>query len=111
MQLDDKTDILEDGSIDNLQLSTGQKKRLALIIGDLENRDICVFDEWAADQDPQFREYFYETYLPELKKRGKTILAITHDDRYYHKADRIYKMEYGQLIDHKVEPKPRQKKR
>lgn len=111
MKLDDKTEILEDGSIENLQLSTGQKKRLALIIGDLENRDICVFDEWAADQDPQFRQYFYETYLPELKQRGKTILAITHDDRYYHKADRIYKMEYGQLIDYKVEPKPEQKKR
>lgn len=111
MQLDDKTSILEDGSIENLQLSTGQKKRLALIIGDLENRDICVFDEWAADQDPQFREYFYETYLPELKKQGKTILAITHDDRYYHKADRIYKMEYGQLIDYKLDAKTEQKKR
>lgn len=78
-------------------LSTGQRKRLALIVAVLEDRPIYVFDEWAADQDPDFRKYFYEELLPAFKRQGKTILAVTHDDRYFHTADRVLKMEYGQL--------------
>jgi ABC-type hemin transport system ATPase subunit len=54
-------------------------------------------DEFAADQDPEFRRFFYETLLPELKAAGKTVIAITHDDRYFHCADRVIKMEYGQV--------------
>ncbi len=57
-----------------------------------------AFDEWATEQDPQFRRYFYETLLPEFKARGKTVIAVTHDDRWFHVADRVLKMEYGQLV-------------
>lgn len=98
MQLADITGIREDGYFENTNLSTGQKKRLALIVAELDDREIYVFDEWAADQDPKFRKYFYEVYLKDLKNRGKTVLAVTHDDRYYHTADRILQMEYGKLI-------------
>jgi putative ATP-binding cassette transporter len=58
-----------------------------------------VFDEWAADQDPHFRRHFYEVVLPELKARGKTIIAATHDDRFWHLADRVIRMEYGVATD------------
>jgi len=61
----------------------------------LEDRPIYVFDEWAADQDPHYREIFYKRLLPELKSRGKTIVVISHDDRYYHLGDRVVKLEYG----------------
>ena len=60
--------------------------------------------EWAAEQDPQFRCYFYETLLPEFNAQGKTVIAVTsvcagrHDDRWFHVADRVLKMEYGQLV-------------
>ncbi len=64
----------------------------------LEDKPIYLFDEWAADQDPQFRRYFYETLLPEFKAQGKTVIAVTHDDRWFHVADRVLKMEYGQLV-------------
>jgi len=57
-----------------------------------------IFDEWAAGQDPQFRRDFYETLLPEFKAQGKTVIAITHDDRWFHVADRVVRMEYGQLV-------------
>ena len=67
-----------------LNLSTGQRKRLALAVCLLEDRDVLVFDEWAADQDPHFRQHFYEEVLRDLKARGKTIIAATHDDRYWH---------------------------
>ncbi|SLM33123.1 Cyclic peptide transporter [Desulfamplus magnetovallimortis] len=97
MQLEKKTELIDKG-FTNINLSTGQRKRLAMIVAMLENRSICVFDEWAADQDPIFREFFYKTLLQEMKKEGKTVIAVSHDDRYFHMADRIIKMEYGQFV-------------
>ena len=85
-------------------LSTGQKKRLALLVAVLEKRPILMFDEVAADQDPEFRQFFYEVLLVELKGLGKTIIAATHDDRYFGVADRVLKLEYGK-IESEQEPK------
>lgn len=96
MQIDNKTEFLGD-RFSNLNLSTGQKKRLALIVSMLEDKPICIFDEWAADQDPEFRKYFYETLLTNLKKQGKTVIAVSHDDRYFGYADRVLKMDYGTI--------------
>ena len=96
MQIEDKT-LFEDGRFTTLELSSGQRKRLALVVALLEDRPILVLDEWAADQDPPFRKFFYEQILADLKRQGKTVIAVTHDDRYFSVADRIVKMEYGQL--------------
>jgi len=81
-----------------INLSTGQRKRLALICSLLEDKPIYIFDEWAADQDPHFRKYFYKTLLPYLREKGKLIIAVSHDDRYFHIADRLIKMEYGKVV-------------
>lgn len=78
--------------------SKGQSKRMSLIFALLENKPILVLDEWAADQDPHFRKYFYEYLLPKLKNEGKTIVAVTHDDAYFKHADRIIKFDYGQIV-------------
>ncbi len=98
MQLSKKTSCI-DGRFTNLDLSSGQKKRLALVMSQLENRPILVYDEIAADLDPEFRAYFYDVHLPELRKSGKTIIAVSHDDRYFHVGDRLITMEYGQVVD------------
>ena len=87
--------------ISDIQLSTGQKKRVALISAILEDKQIIVLDEWAADQDPEFRKYFYEFILPEIKKLGKTIIAITHDDQYFNLADHVLEIDKGVLISNK----------
>lgn len=79
------------------ELSSGQRKRLALICALLEDRPVLLLDEVAADFDFQFRDYFYHTLLPELRASGKTILAISHDDRYFHVADRVLIMRYGTI--------------
>ncbi len=97
MHLDKKTELI-DKSFTNINLSTGQRKRLAMIVSLLENRPICLFDEWAADQDPIFREFFYTTLLQQMKKDGKTVIAVSHDDRYFHLADRVITMEYGKFV-------------
>jgi putative ATP-binding cassette transporter len=96
LQLSHKLQI-KDGKLSTLELSQGQRKRLALLNAYLEDRPIYVFDEWAADQDPQFKQIFYYHLLPDLKARGKTIIVISHDDRYYSLADRVIKLESGKL--------------
>ncbi len=97
LQLDHKVEI-RDGKFSTIDLSQGQRRRLALLTSYLENRPICVFDEWAADQDPTFRDLFYHEFLPELKSKGKALIVITHDDRYYQMADRIIRLDYGKVI-------------
>ncbi len=96
LDLDQKTSF-QGGRFTNLDLSTGQRKRLALAVACMEDRPVLALDEFAADQDPTFRAYFYEKLLPELKKAGKTVIAVTHDDRYFHCADRVIKLEYGRI--------------
>lgn len=97
LQLDKKVEIV-DGEFSTTKLSTGQKKRLALLVTYLEDRPIYLFDEWAADQDPEFRLFFYDTLLPNLKGRGKCVIAITHDDYYFNRADKVIKMELGRMV-------------
>ena len=90
---------IKDGAFTSRNLSQGQRKRLALIVACLEDRPFLLFDEWAADQDPAFKDVFYHHLLPELKEQGKTIFVISHDDRYFHLSDRLLKMENGQLVN------------
>lgn len=97
LEIDHKVSMVN-GKYSTTNLSTGQMKRLALINAVMEGRPILILDEWAADQDPYFRYKFYTKILPLIiKDEDKTIIAITHDDKYYHLADRIFKMESGQL--------------
>ncbi|MEO0933396.1 MAG: cyclic peptide export ABC transporter [Cyanobacteria bacterium J06641_2] len=101
LKIDHKVTI-EDGKLSTTDLSQGQRKRLALLTAYLENRPIYLFDEWASDQDPMFRDIFYKEILGNLKKRNKTVLVISHDDHYFHLADRIIKLDYGKIEYDKV---------
>lgn len=100
LQLDEKVE-LRNGQLSTISLSQGQRKRLALLAAYLENRPIYLFDEWASDQDPIFREIFYKQIIMNLKKRGKTVIVISHDDHYFPVADRIIKLDYGKIIQDK----------
>ena len=96
LELENKVHI-SGGVLSTTALSQGQRKRLALLTAFLEDRPIYVFDEWAADQDPYYREIFYRRLLPQLRSRGKTILVISHDERYFHLGDRVIRLEYGKI--------------
>jgi len=89
---------VKDGILSTTNLSQGQRKRLALLTAYLEDRPIYVFDEWASDQDPVFKGVFYKKLIPELKSRGKTIIAVSHDDRYFAECDRLIKLDYGRIV-------------
>jgi putative ATP-binding cassette transporter len=87
----------EDDRVTNINLSQGQRKRLAMLLAVAEHRDLLLLDEWAADQDPQFRRAFYRELLPRLRALGKTLVVISHDDHYFDQADRLLEMCDGQL--------------
>ncbi len=94
----------EDGRFSTVDLSTGQRKRLALVVALIEDRPIYVLDELSADQDPGFRRRYYEDFLPALKARGKTVIAISHDERYFHLADRVITMQDGRFTQETKAP-------
>ncbi|MBK8478035.1 MAG: cyclic peptide export ABC transporter [Opitutaceae bacterium] len=96
LHLDHKVTIA-DGVFSTTQLSQGQRKRLALLCAYLEDRPFYLFDEWASDQDPLFKDVFYTQLLPELRSRNKAVLVITHDDRYFDRADRLIRLDYGKI--------------
>lgn len=97
LELDKKVTV-EGGKFSTIALSDGQKKRLALLVTFLEDKDMYIFDEWAADQDPRFKEVFYRGILPTLRDLGKAVVVISHDDRYFDVADKVLVMEEGALL-------------
>jgi putative ATP-binding cassette transporter len=101
VELSDKTAVV-DAAFHTLDLSGGQRKRLSLLVSLLEDRPIYIFDEMAADQDPAFRRKFYKEILPLLKRAGKTVVAVTHDDKYFGDADRLLKMDEGRLVTNEL---------
>jgi putative pyoverdin transport system ATP-binding/permease protein len=97
LELEHKVQV-QNGGLSTTALSQGQRRRLALLTAYLEDRPIYMFDEWAADQDPQYKKVFYTQLLPELKASGKGVIVITHDDRYFDLADRIFKLDCGKMV-------------
>jgi putative ATP-binding cassette transporter len=98
LQLQNKVSI-EGSKLSTDKLSQGQRKRLAMLTTVVEDKDILLLDEWAADQDPAFRRTFYQSLIPELKALGKTLFIISHDDSYFEHADRLLLMKQGKLIE------------
>lgn len=86
------------GKFSTLSLSSGQRRRMALLASIIDDKELYVFDEWAADQDPTFKGVFYNTILPALKAKGKAVVAITHDDRYFDLADQLIVLSEGQVL-------------
>jgi len=94
-----KVQLDEQGVFDTIQLSTGQRKRIALAMLLADTSPIVVLDEWAADQDPVAKKRFYNEWIPELKAQGKIVLVVTHDDEYFCQADTLVKMNEGQITE------------
>ncbi|WDE09266.1 cyclic peptide export ABC transporter [Thalassomonas viridans] len=98
LQLSDKVSIVDNG-FSSIHLSDGQKKRLALVVAYLDDTKVYLFDEWAADQDPQFKAFFYQHLLPDLKAKGKIVIVISHDDQYFDTADQVVKLGEGRILN------------
>jgi putative ATP-binding cassette transporter len=98
LRLDKQVSVDATGAFSTTKLSSGQRKRLALVAALLEDKPVYIFDEWAADQDPESRRWFYEHILPDLRNRGKLVLAITHDEAFYPRADRLIHLAEGRIV-------------
>jgi putative ATP-binding cassette transporter len=96
----------KDSAFSTLHLSDGQRRRLALLVAFVEDKQLYLFDEWAADQDPKFKETFYYKILPELKQRGKAVVVVSHDNRYFHLADKLVYMENGHIVPRPADVEP-----
>ena len=90
---------IKDGSFSTIHLSKGQLKRLGLVLAYALDRPFYIFDEWAAEQDPFFRKWFYQQFIPQLKRQGKAVMVITHDDRFFHLADELLELDSGHSIE------------
>ncbi|WP_422090860.1 ATP-binding cassette domain-containing protein [Tenacibaculum ovolyticum] len=97
MQIEKVFEIEKDNGKLKVSLSKGQQKRVALIYSLLEDKDVIILDEWAAEQDPEFRAYFYKNIIPKLKENGKTVISVTHDDAYFNQAGRLIKFNFGKV--------------
>ncbi|PZF77330.1 hypothetical protein DK847_08390 [Aestuariivirga litoralis] len=92
------TDIQND-AFTRIDLSAGQRRRLALAVALIEDRNVLVLDEFVADQDPDRRTYFFRKMLPALKARGKTLVVSTHDLAWLDCCDRVFSFENGQMTE------------
>ncbi len=92
---------ISDGQLSTIKLSSGQRRRLALLTAQLEDRAIYLFDEWASDQDPSFKRMFYEEIVPDLKARGKTVMIVTHDERFFSVGDRVVALQDGRILSNR----------
>ncbi|WP_406694056.1 cyclic peptide export ABC transporter [Singulisphaera sp. Ch08] len=97
---------VERGTFSTTDLSQGQRKRLALLGALLEDRPICILDEWASHQDPHFKKTFYLEILPEWRARGKTLVVISHDEEYFHVADRVIHLDSGRIAEGELDVAP-----
>lgn len=109
--LDDVVGV-SDGWFGTLDLSSGQRRRLALAVALLERRPIIVLDEWDAHQDPETKRFYFETLLPRFAAQGRTVVAVCHDERFFGAADRVIELSAGRLVpprepDRRAAPSPR----
>lgn len=98
VNLEHKVTLNPDGSFSTTRLSTGQRKRLALVLARAQHRSVLLLDEFGAEQDPEFRAFFYTDYLEALRAEGTTVIAVTHDDRYFGTCDRLIKLDLGRVL-------------
>ncbi len=106
LDLADKTR-LEPSGFSSVALSAGQRKRLAFAVAMLEDRPICMLDEFGAEQDPEHRRRFYRELIPMLREAGKTMIVVTHDDAYFDAGDRVIKMDFGRIVEDYATPRLR----
>lgn len=97
MELSNEKTSFKDGSFTNIHLSSGQKKRLALTISLMEDKEVYIFDEVASDLDPEFRDKYYYELIRELKERNKTVIVVSHDRHYWTVPDRLLEMKNGSI--------------
>lgn len=81
------------------QLSGGQKQRVAIARALVTNPKLILADEPTAALDSKTGRNIVKLMQTLARQQGTAVLLVTHDNRILDIADRIIRMEDGQLLN------------
>ena len=83
------------------ELSGGQMQRVAIARALANQPEILLADEPTGNLDSKSGEEIVKIFA-ELNKEGKTIIIVTHEQRFATMAKRIVKLKDGEIVDDTV---------
>jgi lipoprotein-releasing system ATP-binding protein len=88
------------------KLSGGQQQRVAIARGIINDPDIIMGDEPTGNLDSYNSDIVFDIFRDLTHTYHQTIIAVTHDEEFARKSDRVVEMSDGKIIGGTVEPAP-----
>ena len=79
------------------ELSGGQQQRVAIARAIVKNPELILADEPTGALDERTGEEVLHVFL-ELKKAGRTVVIVTHDEKAAEYCDRMITLKDGQVV-------------
>jgi hemin transport system ATP-binding protein len=83
------------------ELSTGQKQRIAVARALMNDPKLILGDEPTASLDHASSMLVINLIKKHVLHNGASALIVTHDERIFEFADRVIRLEDGQVVLHK----------
>jgi lipoprotein-releasing system ATP-binding protein len=80
------------------KLSGGQQQRVAIARALINDPLIIMGDEPTGNLDSKNTDIVFDIFQELTRSYGQTIIAVTHDDEFAHKSDRIIEMKDGEIL-------------
>lgn len=80
------------------KLSGGQQQRVAIARALINDPLIIMGDEPTGNLDSKNTDIVFDIFQELTRSFGQTIIAVTHDDDFAHKSDRIIEMKDGFIV-------------
>lgn len=82
------------------KLSGGQQQRVAIARALINNPDIIMGDEPTGNLDSYNTHLVFDIFHELTHTYKQTIIAVTHDEEFAQKSDRVVEMSDGKIIRH-----------
>lgn len=82
------------------KLSGGQQQRVAIARALINDPDIIMGDEPTGNLDSYNTRLVFDIFQELTHTYKQTIIAVTHDDEFAKKSDRVVEMSDGRIISH-----------
>lgn len=80
------------------KLSGGQQQRVAIARALINEPAIIMGDEPTGNLDSKNTDIVFDIFQQLAEERGQTIIAVTHDDEFAQKSDRVLELSDGRLV-------------